>query len=412
MRLRSWVPGALVLGSDFRALAAVRALGRRGIPCLVVDDDPRSAWFSRHTRRRRWRGPMQGEEFLHFLVALARSGLEGWVLFPLQDETVEAVARATDLLAAHYHLTTPPWEIAQHALDKRLTQRLAAATGVPAPETWFPDSDHGLDEVRFPAIVKPASSVRLQRTLGRKAFWARDRFELEAALRAAEQALPRAQLMVQEAIPGGGLAQVSVAALCRRGEALATMTARRRRQYPIDFGLGSSYVEAVPVPGLEELARTVIRRLGLSGACELEFKRDSRNGEFKLLDVNLRLWGWHGLCVACGLDFTHLLYQQALGIEVQPPTPTYGWRWRRLLTDLPAALMEIRAGQLDAGAYLRSFGGGRTVRSVLDPFDPGPALGDLAVALVRAVRRRRARRPPAARVGADSVPDPAPIARS
>jgi D-aspartate ligase len=411
MPLRSREPGALVLGSDFRALAAIRALGRRGIPCLVVDDDPRSAWFSRHAGRRRWRGTMQGEEFLRFLVTLARGGLEGWVLFPLQDETVETVARATDLLAAHYRLTTPPWEVARHALDKRLTQRLAASAGVPAPRTWYPDSEDGLGEVQFPAIVKPASSVRLQRALGRKAFWARDRSELEAALRAAAAVLPRDQLMVQEAIPGGGLTQVSVAAFCHQGQALATMTARRWRQYPIDFGLGSSYVEAVPVPGLEELARAVISRLGLSGACELEFKQDPRDGKFKLLDLNLRLWGWHGLCVACGLDFTHLLYQQALGLEVNPPAPTYGWRWRRLLTDLPAALMEMRVGRLSAVDYLGSFGGGRTVRSVLDASDPGPALGDLAVAVVRAVRRRRAPRPRAGAVGTDPARERPSIAR-
>jgi D-aspartate ligase len=33
-------PGAVVLGSDFKALGVVRSLGRRGVPIVVVDNLP------------------------------------------------------------------------------------------------------------------------------------------------------------------------------------------------------------------------------------------------------------------------------------------------------------------------------------------------------------------------------------
>ena len=42
--------------------------------------------------------------------------------------------------------------------------------------------------------------------------------------------------MVQELVPGDGAAQLSFAALCADGEVLASLTARRVRQYPMDFG--------------------------------------------------------------------------------------------------------------------------------------------------------------------------------
>src|SRR5262245_59340799 len=116
-------PGAVVLGSDFKALGVIRSLGRRGIPSVVIDNIPRSAWFSRYvTKRFRWQGPMEDDAFLHFLLRISKEyHLEQWLLFPLQDEVVELVARNTQLLAQVYRPVTQQWDIVQWANDKRLT---------------------------------------------------------------------------------------------------------------------------------------------------------------------------------------------------------------------------------------------------------------------------------------------------
>src|SRR2546429_1426193 len=114
---------------------------------------------------------------------------------------------------------------------------------------------------------------------------------------------PPGEMGGQEATPGAGRSRVWVALFCAEGTVLGAMTARRLRQYPIDFGLSSCYVEAIPVPGLIDLARRLVREMGLSGVAEVEFKHDEREGTYKLLDINIRLWGWHALCVPCGLDF-------------------------------------------------------------------------------------------------------------
>jgi predicted ATP-grasp superfamily ATP-dependent carboligase len=163
------------------------------------------------------------------------------------------------------------------------------------------------------------------------------------------------------------------------------MTARRTRQYPIDYGLGSSYVEAIEVPELFELAEKLLGHMGVSGMVEVEFKRDLRDNEFKLLDINVRPWGWHTLCIACGLDFPYIEYCDVLGQPLTPAAPQYGHRWVRLLTDIPAGLQEARAGLTTPAAYLRSLAG-KKVFSVLDWRDPLPALGDFGSALSRAIR--------------------------
>jgi predicted ATP-grasp superfamily ATP-dependent carboligase len=250
-------------------------------------------------------------------------------------------------------------------------------------------------EITYPAIIKPAISIRLQYAIGRKVLPVRSQRELLEQYRFAAGIIDPEVLMVQETIPGDGGHQYSVGAFCKDGQMVSALTARRTRQYPLDYGLASTFVEAIEFPELLEPARRLVARLGLSGLVEVEFKRDARDGTDKLLDINLRPWGWHTLCIACGLDFPYMQYADAIGERVEPVMPRYGRRWRRLVTDVPAAWQEIREGITTPARYLRSLPGA-TVASVMDLADPLPAVADLAVTLRRAVRRGRSGRAPIA----------------
>jgi D-aspartate ligase len=201
--------------------------------------------------------------------------------------------------------------------------------------------------------------------------------------------------MIQEIIPGDGRSQFSVAAYCKDGHVLASMSVRRTRQYPINYGLGSTFVEAIEVPALFEPAQKLLSHMHISGMVEVEFKYDARDGQYKLLDINVRPWGWHTLSIACGLDFPYMQYCDLFGqlSEVEIPTPRYGYHWIRLLTDIPAGLHEIQAGITTPGTYLGSLLG-KTVFSVLDWRDPLPAFGDFASAIVRAILALAARSKP------------------
>ncbi len=380
-------PGVIVIGSDFRALGVVRSLGRRRIPCVVIDNLPRSAWFSRYTRQRlHWHGALDSVEFLHFLLSLARERhLEQWVLFPMPDDVVELIARHHEELASCYQLVTQNWDVVQWANDKSQTYRLAEELHVPYPKTWYPRSEYDLQQmdITFPVIIKPAISLRLQHALRLKALPAGNLEELRAQYRLATTVMEPANFLLQEVIPGNGQTQYSVAAYCQEGRVLVSMTARRTRQYPIDYGLGSSFVEALEVPVISELATRLLEHMRVSGMLEVEFKYDQRDGNYKLLDINLRPWGWHTLSLACGLDFPWMQYCDLAGNLPPLATPRYGYHWVRLITDIPAGLQEIKAGITTPGAYLRSLLG-KTVFSVFDWRDPLPVVGDFASVVVRA----------------------------
>jgi predicted ATP-grasp superfamily ATP-dependent carboligase len=347
---------ALVLGSDYRALGLVRSLGRKGVPVRVLaSGDDRLASFSRYAHETLdW--PAETGERLELLERLAGADGRTWALFPSADESAAFVAEHHGSLAPLLALTTPPWDTLRWAHDKRLTHELATAAGVDYPLTVYPRSWEDLEraELTFPLILKPAVKDELNRFTAAKAWRADDR---ETLLRRYEEAVELVDpevLVVQELVRGGGDTQLSYAALAESGEVLYSLTARRTRQYPADFGRASTFVETIDDPGIGEASRRLIAAGRLSGLVEIEYKVDPATGRILLLDINPRVWGWQSLCARAGVDFPWLFWLALRGEELPEAQARAGVRWVRLSTDLPTAVKEILHRRLPAGAYLSS----------------------------------------------------------
>ena len=383
-------PGALVVGGDYRGLGIVRSLGRRGIPVWVLGDDHLIAGTSRYAGRRlSW--PHRGDDAtkIAFLLDLAmRHDVDGWVVFPTGDETAALLARHYDVLRRWFRLTVPPWDILRWAYDKRLTHQLAADVGVDYPRTFYPESrrDLATPKCRFPVILKPTVKKGFNRFTHAKAWRADDVKALLSGYDAAREMVSAEVIMVQELIPGGGETQFSFAALCQDGDPLASVTARRTRQYPVDFGRASTFVETVACADVEEPSRRLLAAMRYTGLVEIEFKLDPRDGRYKLLDLNPRAWGWHALGRRAGVDFPYLAWQLTRGETVPKLRGRPGARWIRLIADLPAAVTEIRHGRLSPATYLRSLRGSLEFATFAFD-DPLPALMDVPLLCYLAWRR-------------------------
>ena len=340
---------------------------------------------------------------IEFLLDLqARHGLERWALFPTYDEAAALLARHADRLAGHFLLTTPSWEAMRWCYDKRLTYNLASRLGIEQPATWRPRNREEVAALAcdFPAILKPAFKNRRNPFTLARAWRVESRQHLlERYDQACAMVGPNA-ILVQELIPGGGEAQLSYAALCSGGRPVAWLTARRSRQYPPEFGRGSSFVETVEEPALHEPARRLLAAIDYSGLVELEFKLDPRNGRRRLLDINPRTWGWHTLGRRAGVDFPYLSWRLVQGETIAETQGRPGVRWVRGVTDLPAALTAIRQRRLSLRAYLLELRPPLEC-AVLAFDDPLPAIVDRPSLLYRAWRRRGGeRRDPAVRTPA------------
>jgi predicted ATP-grasp superfamily ATP-dependent carboligase len=387
------VIGAVVFGGDYRGLGIVRSLGRHGVPvCVVRAGSDFQASLSRYAQST---AVLSKEEAAHpvpFLIDLAeRRGLEGWALYPTTDESAVIMSRHHEELSKLYLVTVPPWETFEIGFDKRATYRLAGEIGLEYPRTAIVGSRAELErlDLDYPLILKPAFREEINRLTLDKAWRADDEDELLKRYDEASALVGADAVLVQELIPGDGSTQLSFAALCVDGRPLASVTACRVRQYPMDFGRASTYVVSIDDADVEAQGTALLERLGLTGLAEVEFKRDPRSGRLKLLDLNLRVWAWHTLARRGGVDFAYLLWQALHGIHVDSRRTRAGVSWMRMSTDLPTALGEIRHGNLSVRDYLRSFSPPRE-RAVLARDDPMPAFSE-APGLAYRVARRLAR---------------------
>jgi predicted ATP-grasp superfamily ATP-dependent carboligase len=156
------------------------------------------------------------------------------------------------------------------------------------------------------------------------------------------------------------------------------MITQYKRQHPPQFGRSCTCVETVQCPEIEELAERFLCAIDYYGLAELEFKRDARDGQLKLLDVYARTWGYHALGGASGVDFPHMLFEDQVGKTIQEARSRVGRTWVRLLTDLPTATVEMLCGRLNLRTYLKSVSGFST-EAVFSRDDPLPALVEVAL---------------------------------
>jgi D-aspartate ligase len=382
--------GGVILGGDSQGLGIARSLGSHGVPACVIDDETsisRLSRFVQHSIRVR---DLRSESSLLGALATARGrfGLSGWVLYPTRDENVMALAANRDMLARDFRVPTPGMPSIRYVWDKRETYRLAEQLSIPVPRTWFPRSETELAaiDISAPLVVKPAIKEHFFYTTHVKAWRADNRAELTTAFRRAAEIVNDGETIVQELIPGGGSEQYAYCAFFRAGHPVASMTVRRCRQHPSDFGRASTYVETINLPDLSEPSIRFLREIGYYGLVEMEFKHDVRDGSYKLLDVNARTWGYHSLGAPAGVDFPYLLFQDQLGELVNEAHARPGVRWIRLTTDVPNAMRDISARRLRARDYLRTLFTINT-EAVFSLRDPLPGLYELALLPYLAVKR-------------------------
>ena len=381
---------ALVFGGAHGSLSVVRSLGRRGIPVWLLRRDNPIARLSRYASGSiPWEGPAHADA-ADTLVAIAeRYRLKGAVLFPGGDAEAELVSQHHAKLSRAYRVTTPPWSTAKWAFDKRLMNERAGEIGIALPWSRYPRDRLEIAELQchFPVILKPAMIREPNAFTLAKAWRVNNRDELLARYDEAAALVGADGIVLQELIPGDGRNQFSYAAVWDRGAPLASLVARRTRQYPIDFGYTSTFVETIEQNEVEDAAERFLKSIGYSGMVEVEFKYDRRDERYKILDVNARPWTWNALGEIAGIDFPYLVWRLAMGEHVEPVRGRIGAAWMHLSRDVVAAMQEMLAGTLSPVRYLQSFGRPLQFAAYAGD-DPVPGIVDLPLALARVVTKR------------------------
>jgi len=377
------LPVVVALGG---ALPVARVLTKYGVTVYGSDFGYSVDRLSRLVSRPPW-GYDAGldDRFLRLLVDFAEQCPVMPVLIPTADAVIEFVTLHYEVLSAHYHVASvyAPGQ-GEAFLAKREFYRLCDQAGIKYPATIFGDEGPiAPDEVervlRFPVIVKPNLIHRWKQTLkGEKVIEVTSAADLRMVMASYPGLVEDS--MLQEVIPGPeSKIYLFKACLDRDGEVLDTFTGRKLRQYPPMYG-SASLAESVECPEVEELSLRFFDRIRVHGLGGAEFKWDPRDGEFKMIEVNMRPQLWEDLIRASGKDMLWVHYCDLIGLPVhKTPLQVNGVRWVHLTRDVVSALWFMRRRELTVKEW---FGGYRRdmVDALMAPADPLTIPGALGYA--------------------------------
>jgi D-aspartate ligase len=366
---------ALVVSGHTMALAVVRSLGEASIPVSVAHYDPRDmAQASRYVVGDiRVPHPVHEEpSFVAALVDAARR-LGRSVLIPTSDESTVAVARNRTVLAENCIVACPDQAVVERFIDKSRTAAIAEACGVAAPRTLVPRSEEDLEalaeQVGFPLLLKPAEGHLFIERFGRKMH----RVDTIASLRALYRRSHDAGLtvMLQELIPGDDRSVVNYNAYVTDGVPRVEFTARQLRKAPPQFGSPRVAVSE-RIPEVIEPGRTILAAMEFEGFACVEFKHDSRDGVYKLMEVNGRPNLSGMLAVRSGVNFPLLQYRHLVeGVRPVAAPVRPGMYWTDVMRDVGYSLINVAVEHYRPVDYVAPYAR-RHCDAIFDRDDMGP----------------------------------------
>jgi predicted ATP-grasp superfamily ATP-dependent carboligase len=322
------LPPVVVAGAYQTGVVLMRNLFRRKVETCCIDCDGSQQGF-RTIYGKAYLCPnpdTQPAEWEMFMIDLAKRMERKPVLIASADQFVTAIADHAAALEPYFIFR--PASMATQALlaTKKRQYEIADVNGLPVPQTKFVES---IDELRqfavnaqFPCLMKPVHFREWEKLpeghplLNQKIALASSGTELEATYRMVEGVTPA--VVVQEIIEGPDDAKfVYLSCYGRGGSHLGSCLVRELRTTPIYFG-SASVVEPVSEPEIEDLCDHFFQSIRYEGLCELELKRDSRDGRVKLIEANPRYSVTADAAPYAGVDLGWLHYLDLIGESVEP----------------------------------------------------------------------------------------------
>lgn len=333
--------GVVILGGHIQGYGIARIFGEEGIPSVVIDHHKFN--ITKQSRYCKKSFVADYDNTIGLLISMAKSGeYSNWLLFPTDDYYVRLLSINKDMLEDHYMVTVDSWDVIELFFNKRLSYPLAESVDIPIPKTLYPNSldelHNSLSKMAYPCIIKPAIMKDFYSIFKQKVLVCGSQEELVEKYKRAISHIDPHELMIQEIIPGSSEHQYSVGVLHIGGECINHLVARRRRQHPLDFGNATTYAETVDEPILFQYAKSLLSKANFTGLCEVEFKFDTRDGKYKFLEVNPRLWKWHLIAKQAKVPLLMSIYSYLTKHHAIITSGYSKAAWKDVITDLPVVI--------------------------------------------------------------------------
>jgi predicted ATP-grasp superfamily ATP-dependent carboligase len=338
-------------------LGIVRSLGRLGVPVYCVDAARWEPAYSSRYCRGRFLLQLD-DRAAEGLVDIARDLQARPILIPTTDETAIWVAEHTGDLRRSYRFPEQDAALVRTLSDKGRMQELARKSGVPTAKAVVPhckeDVEQFLETAVFPVMVKATDADRMRRRTGGTKFVIHSPRELlEICARADDRQGPN--LLIQEFIPGEDW--MFDGYFDANSHCLFGVTGKKIRRFPVNTGVTSLGI-CLRNDTVAGTTRDFMAAIGYHGILDIGYRCDSRDGRYKVLDVNPRIGCTFRLFAADdGMDVARALYLDMTGQPVSPAHAVEGRKWFVEDFDLFSAVRSWREGSLNVKEWAQSFRG-------------------------------------------------------
>ncbi len=350
----------IVVGCFVPGLAIIRALANKGVHIIAMTYSENDiAHLSRYVSEVVHVPHPEKEpgQFLECLLSNAQHW-EGALILETADHTACVLSQHKQELSKHYRIVTPDWEVFEKFIEKENTYALAKQRGVPHPKTQQLHSIADVEErpdILFPCILKPIRSFEFVNRFQVKNFMVHNEAELkEQFLRCMEAGMP---MILQEIIPGPDENLYKLQGYINsRGSMVGKFFHKKLRQNPPHFGVMRIGVSTEKYPEVGDLTERLLCPANYRGYFSIEFKKDPRDGQLKLMENNCRMPRSGMLALASGINFPWIIFQDLVKNQQMDVTEyRVGTYWVELYTDLSNSIFHHREEDISLREYVRPY---------------------------------------------------------
>ncbi len=283
---------AVILGAGVNGLGVARSLARARVPAWLLDTDRRRPEMYTRAAQALEIDALHGLALVDDLERLAGTMFRDSrpLLLMTREDTVRTVSHYRERLARHYRFALPSIDVVDALQHKHAFQALAERFDAPIPPLvrvrTLADLP-ALKRLRYPVVVKPDGRDTAYARQFKKAYRVDDAARATDLVHCMLSVAP--DVVVQEWIEGPD----SDICFClqyldREGRPVASFTGRKIRSWPPQTGGTASCVAAAEAHA--ELSRKTtrfFRAAGVVGMASMEYKRDARSGEFRMVEPTI-----------------------------------------------------------------------------------------------------------------------------
>lgn len=343
-------PVPIIFDSDINGLGAVRSFGEEGISTIVIDNKRGISFYSKYAKGMLCPDPAHNEsDFVLFLISLGKSLKNKGFIIATSDKYLIAISKNQAVLEQYYIFPMLDWVTLSLLIDKQKLYKIASNKNIPHPSTLYfktiEEVKRAIESLPIPCVLKPSIPIGFQQALGEKVLFITNDHDLKKAVKAIENTnFKNTPFIVQEYIPGDVADLYTITSYTNKNSKILSYSIghKIRQNPPIAGSITAGKV--VHEPEILKIAQDFMSAVNFYGLSNIEFKRDDRDGSYKLMEINPRLGVWNYSAKASGINLPLAAYNDIVDNQwISQTKPGKELVWINTLLDLYKSLYGFKA---------------------------------------------------------------------